>query len=392
MTHIPPFLFQTLQYQLPDRCIAEYPMAERDQSKLLYYSSGIIQDYRFYNLPELIPAGSLLVGNNTKVIPARIVFPREDGAAIELFLLKPMSGDWSIWEVMVGNRRKFKDGQQLKTTSAQDHEIQLTVSWHERENNIVKLEVSQPYSIPEALEIFGQVPLPPYIKRKMTEEDRDRYQTVFAEVSGAVAAPTASLHFTERVLNDLDNAGVKRSYLTLHVGAGTFKPVKTELASEHEMHREQFYITSGLLNEITAHLRDGAMIVASGTTTMRVLESLYYIGARIILGMDNPSEIAADAGFNPVYNGIDRTQAITELQCYIDKLGGTLGGNTSIFILPGFDFKICRGLVTNFHQPGSTLMALVSAFVSEEWRRIYGHALDSEYRFLSYGDASLLIP
>jgi S-adenosylmethionine:tRNA ribosyltransferase-isomerase len=176
------------------------------------------------------------------------------------------------------------------------------------------------------------------------------------------------------------------------VGAGTFKPVKTELASEHEMHREQFYITSGLLNEITAHLRDGAMIVASGTTTMRVLESLYYIGARIILGMDNPSEIAADAGFNPVYNGIDRTQAITELQCYIDKLGGTLGGNTSIFILPGFDFKICSGLVTNFHQPGSTLMALVSAFVSEDWRRIYGHALDSEYRFLSYGDASLLIP
>jgi S-adenosylmethionine:tRNA ribosyltransferase-isomerase len=245
--------------------------------------------------------------------------------------------------------------------------------------------------MPEALEIFGQVPLPPYIKRKMTEEDRERYQTVFAKVSGAVAAPTASLHFTERVLKNLDTAGIKRSYLTLHVGAGTFKPVKAELASEHEMHKEQFFITTGLLKEIMAHLSDGSLIIASGTTSMRVLESLHYIGSRILLGMDNPSEIAADVGFDPSYKGIDKMSAMAELQRYVQTAGGTLGGNTSIFILPGFEFKVCGGLITNFHQPGSTLMALVSAFVSEDWRLIYDHALGSEYRFLSYGDASLLM-
>ncbi len=391
MTYIPPFPFHALQYHLPDGCIAEHPLPERDQSKLLYYQSGNIKDFHFYNISELIPSGSLLVGNNTKVIPARIIFPKEDGAAIELFLLTPMSADWSVWQVMVGNRRKFKEGHQLTVTSSSNPNIHLTASWHLREKDIVKLKVNQPMSIPEALEIFGQVPLPPYIKRKMTEEDRERYQTIFAEVSGAVAAPTASLHFTERVLKNLNSAGIKRSYLTLHVGAGTFKPVKAELASEHEMHKEQFFITTGLLNEIMAHLSDGSLIIASGTTSMRVLESLHYIGARILLGMDNPSEIAADVGFDPSYKGIDKMSAMAELQRYVQTAGGTLGGKTSIFILPGFEFKVCGGLITNFHQPGSTLMALVSAFISEDWRRIYDHALGSEYRFLSYGDASLLI-
>lgn len=391
MTHIPPFAFQHLQYELPDHRIASFPLAERDQSKLLYYKESQITDYHFYNISSLIPPGSLLVGNNTKVIPARLVFPKDAGSAIELFLLTPLSADWTVWEVMVGNRRKFKEGQQLSLLNSKYPGIQLTATWQERERNTVKLQVSSPYSIPEALEIFGHVPLPPYIKREMTIEDRERYQTVFAEVAGAVAAPTASLHFTERVLKDLDAAGVKRSYLTLHVGAGTFKPVKTELASEHEMHREQFFITSELLAEISSHLESGSLIVASGTTSMRVLESLYYIGAGISLGLNNPEEIAADAGFDPKFNKIGFMEAMHALRHYVDTLGGSLGGNTSIFILPGFDFKVCGGLVTNFHQPGSTLMALVSAFVGEEWRNIYDHALDTEYRFLSYGDSSLLI-
>ncbi len=391
MTHIPPFSFQNLQYNLPDHRIASFPLAERDHSKLLYYKGGVMQDYHFYDIINLIPAGSLLVGNNTKVIPARLVFPKDGGAAIELFLLTPLSPDWSIWEVMAGNRRKFKEGQQLSLISEHNPDIELTATWQDRERNIVKLGVTAPYSIPEALEIFGKVPLPPYIKREMTREDRDRYQTVFAEVAGAVAAPTASLHFTERVLNNLDAAGITRSYLTLHVGAGTFKPVKTELASEHEMHREQFFITSGLLEKISPHLKTESLIIASGTTSMRVLESLYYIGAGLILGLSNPAEIPADAGFDPRYKEIELMEAIHELQRYVDKIGGSLGGNTSIFILPGFDFKICGGLVTNFHQPGSTLMALVSAFAGEDWRKIYNHALDSEYRFLSYGDSSLLV-
>jgi len=185
MTHIPPFSFQNLQYNLPDHRIASFPLAERDHSKLLYYKGGVIQDYHFYDISNLIPAGSLLVGNNTKVIPARLVFPKDGGAAIELFLLTPLSPDWSIWEVMAGNRRKFKEGQQLSLTSEHNLDVELTATWQDRERNIVKLGVTTPYSIPEALEIFGKVPLPPYIKREMTREDRDRYQTVFAEVAGA---------------------------------------------------------------------------------------------------------------------------------------------------------------------------------------------------------------
>lgn len=390
MTHIPHFSFQSLNYLLPENRIAGFPLSERDHAKLLYYNDGIIQDYQFYDISKLLPAGSLLIGNNTKVIPARLIFPKEAGSNVELFLLTPLSPDWSVWEVMVGNRRKFKEGQTLSLTGGDDNEITLTANWQNRNLNVIRLQVSQPYSIPEALEIFGKVPLPPYIKREMTHEDKERYQTVFAEVAGAVAAPTASLHFTERVLQNLDEAGIKRNYLTLHVGAGTFKPVKTEFASEHEMHREQFQITSGLLKNIVTHLRRGAKIIASGTTSMRVLESLHYLGARIILGVNNPAEISTDAGFDPIYEGIDLYDSLEALSIYIERQGGAISGNTSIFILPGFNFKICGSLITNFHQPGSTLMALVSAFVGEDWQNIYGHALASDYRFLSYGDTSLL--
>lgn len=391
MTHIPQFPFQNLQYHLPDDRIASFPLAERDHSKLLYYKNGEIQDCHFYDISKLIPSGSLLIGNNTKVIPARLVFPKHGGAAVELFLLTPLAPDWTVWEVMVGNRRKFKEGQQLYLVSDRNPDVELTATWQDRERNIVKLEVTSHCSIPEAMEIFGQVPLPPYIKRELTREDRERYQTVFAEVAGAVAAPTASLHFTERVLNNLDAAGVKRSYLTLHVGAGTFKPVKTEFASEHEMHREQFHITATMLLDLQTHLMSGAKIIASGTTTMRVLESLFYVGARLKLGVESPADISPDAGFDPIYKNIDLMESLNALMEYVVGLGGSLSGNTAIFILPGFEFKVCGGLITNFHQPGSTLVALIAAFVGEDWQKIYGHALETEYRFLSYGDSSLLI-
>ncbi|MEK0420708.1 MAG: hypothetical protein RLZZ161_559 [Bacteroidota bacterium] len=390
MTLIPKFPFQSLQYSLPDERIASFPLAERDHSKLLHYYHGIIQDEHFYNLSKLMPAGSLLVGNNTKVIPARLIFSKEAGSMVELFLLTPHSPDWTVWEVMAGNRRKFKEGQKL-ILSDSNNRIELSAIWKDRDRNIIELQVTEPYSIPEALEIFGKVPLPPYIKREMSPEDRDRYQTVFAEVAGAVAAPTASLHFTDRVLQDLDNAGVSRSYLTLHVGAGTFRPVKSEFASEHEMHREQFNITTELINQIMVHLQKGTTIVASGTTSMRVLESLHFIGARLIMGIQDPAEIGPDAGFDPKYKGIDLVDSLGALSDYLFKLGGSLSGNTAIFILPGFEFKVCGGLITNFHQPGSTLMALVAAFVGEDWKKIYRHALDNGYRFLSYGDTSLLL-
>jgi S-adenosylmethionine:tRNA ribosyltransferase-isomerase len=390
MTNIPQFAFQNLQYLLPENRIAGFPLAERDHAKLLHYHDGLIQDYHFYDISTLLPTGSLLIGNNTKVIPARLIFPKEEGSNVELFLLTPLSPDWSVWEVMVGNRRKFKEGQTLSLTGGDDNEITLTANWQNRNLNVIRLQVSQPYSIPEALEIFGKVPLPPYIKREMTHEDKERYQTVFAEVAGAVAAPTASLHFTERVLQNLDEAGIKRNYLTLHVGAGTFKPVKTEFASEHEMHKEQFHINSELLADIVSHLRSGSKVIASGTTSMRVLESLHYLGARIMQGVQNPEDIPHDAGFDPQYKNVNLNDSLDALSSYVVQLGGELSGNTAIFILPGFDFKICDALITNFHQPGSTLMALVSAFVGEDWQKIYGHALESDYRFLSYGDSSLL--
>lgn len=391
MTHIPQFPFQTLHYELQEDRIADFPLAERDHSKLLYYKDGAIQDYWFYDISKLIPNGSLLIGNNTKVIPARLVFTKAERSTVELFLLTPLSPDWTVWEVMVGNRRKFKEGQQLSLKAGENNNAVLTASWHDRERNQVRLQVTAPYSIPEALEIFGKVPLPPYIRREMTNEDKERYQTVFAEVAGAVAAPTASLHFTDRVLKNLEEAGVRRSYLTLHVGAGTFKPVKSEFASEHEMHREQFHINSLLLREIMAHLKAGKKIIASGTTSMRVLESLHFIGARLIHGMKDPAEIAPDVGFNPLYKGIDLLESLSALTDYVNQLGGSMSGNTAIFILPGFRFRICSGLITNFHQPGSTLIALVAAFAGDNWRKIYDHALGKGYRFLSYGDASLLL-
>jgi S-adenosylmethionine:tRNA ribosyltransferase-isomerase len=391
MTYIPNFSFRNLNYLLPENRIAAFPLADRDHAKLLYYKQGeIIQDYHFYDISQLLPSGSLLVGNNTKVIPARLVFPKEQGSPIELFLLTPLSPDWSVWEVMAGNRRKFKEGQTLSLITGDDNKIKLTASWEDRNHNLIRLMVTAPFSIPEALEIFGKVPLPPYIKREMTLEDKERYQTVFAEIAGAVAAPTASLHFTENVLHNLDLAGIRRNYLTLHVGAGTFKPVKSEFASEHEMHKEQFYITSALVSEIIAHLRSDSKIVATGTTSMRVLESLHYLGARILLGIQNPADIPPDAGFDPRYLNINLQDSLDALLSFIHRLGGTISGNTSIFILPGFDFKICSALITNFHQPDSTLMALVSAFVGEDWKKIYRHALENDYRFLSYGDSSLL--
>lgn len=391
MTFIPRLSFKDLHYDLPDERIALHPLEQRDHSKLLFYNNGQIRDYHFFDVPDLIPRGSLLVGNNTKVIPARLIFPLETGSSVELFLLTPLSADWTAWEVMVGNRRKFRDGQQLTLKSTDQSNLVLNVVWLDREKNTVKFHVSEPYSMPEALEILGQIPLPPYIKRELTHEDKERYQTVFAAVAGAVAAPTASLHFTDAVLQNLDRRGIERSYLTLHVGAGTFKPVKAAFASDHEMHKEQFHVTRSLVSQILDHLRERRQIIASGTTSMRVMESLFFVGARRMLGMPHPTEIGADEGFNPIYKKIGLEEALFSLLDYTEESGGSLSGNTSIFILPGFYFRVCTGLITNFHQPGSTLMALVAAFIGEDWYRIYGHAMTSGYRFLSYGDSSLLM-
>lgn len=388
---IPQYPFEKLQYHLPDARIAEHPLPLRDQSKLLIYKDGIIQDSHFFEISGHLPAPSLLVGNNTKVIPARLQFVNAKGNTIEIFLLEPLTPEQTIWTAMVGNRRKFKEGEKLELCGISGSQsVALQVDWESRHDNKVRLTPQGGINVSEALQLFGKVPLPPYIKRELTEDDINRYQTVFAEVEGAVAAPTASLHFTEGVIARLNEKGIEQQYLTLHVGAGTFKPVTANNAADHEMHKERFQVNSALLRALIARLDAGENIISTGTTTMRVLESLHYVGERIHAGKANPTEITADSGFDPGNHNLTIRESLEVVLQYSEKNGGVVNGNTAIFILPGFRFRLCSGLITNFHQPGSTLIALVAALIGEDWRNVYAHALKKDYRFLSYGDSSLL--
>jgi S-adenosylmethionine:tRNA ribosyltransferase-isomerase len=388
---IPLYPFEKLHYDLPEDRIAVHPLPQRDQSKLLIYQSGTIQDSHFYHIPGYLSTPSLLVGNNTKVIPARLQFENANGNSIEIFLLEPLTPKQTIWTAMVGNRRKFKEGEKLEQTGIYGSQtVALQVAWESRHDNNIRLTPLGGITVPEALQLFGKVPLPPYIKRELTADDINRYQTVFAEVEGAVAAPTASLHFTEEVIAKLIEKGIEQQYLTLHVGAGTFKPVTADNAADHEMHKERFQVNSALLHALIARLDAGESIIATGTTTMRVLESLHYLGERIHAGKANPTEISADSGFDPGNHNLTIRESLDVVLRYSEKNGGVINGNTAIFILPGFRFRLCSGLITNFHQPGSTLIALVAAFIGEDWRNVYAHALKKDYRFLSYGDSSLL--
>jgi S-adenosylmethionine:tRNA ribosyltransferase-isomerase len=373
-------------------------LAERDQSKLLHYQAGKIQHRTFLDLPDLLPDHSLLVFNNTKVIPARLFFEKESGATIELLLLQPVapSSVMSVameakrkvtWHCAIGNlkrwpndlvlEKKTPDGTlyaRLENRTAGHVEI----SWEPAEK-----------SFAEIVQQTGITPLPPYIKRAAQQEDRERYQTVYAQWSGAVAAPTAGLHFTERVLEKLRTQNVQQEFVTLHVSAGTFQPVKVSNAVEHDMHAEQVVVSR---NTIVALLRAKNTVVV-GTTSMRTLESLYWFG---VLLHEQPT-----AGFyipklycyeTPLQQ-ISRVAALQKILEYMQSQGlDELLGHTSIYLFPGYRFRMCDGLITNFHQPGSTLMLLVAAFIGPDWKKVYQAALDHQYRFLSYGDSSLLIP
>jgi S-adenosylmethionine:tRNA ribosyltransferase-isomerase len=385
-------------YPLPPDRIAAFPLAERDQSKLLHYQAGKIQHRTFLDLPDLLPDHSLLVFNNTKVIPARLFFEKESGATIELLLLQPVapSSVMSVameakrkvtWHCAIGNlkrwpndlvlEKKTPDGTlyaRLENRTAGHVEI----SWEPAEK-----------SFAEIVQQTGITPLPPYIKRAAQQEDRERYQTVYAQWSGAVAAPTAGLHFTERVLEKLRTQNVQQEFVTLHVSAGTFQPVKVSNAVEHDMHAEQVVVSR---NTIVALLRAKNTVVV-GTTSMRTLESLYWFG---VLLHEQPT-----AGFyipklycyeTPLQQ-ISRVAALQKILEYMQSQGlDELLGHTSIYLFPGYRFRMCDGLITNFHQPGSTLMLLVAAFIGPDWKKVYQAALDHQYRFLSYGDSSLLIP
>lgn len=389
---------QDYQYNLPQEKIAKAPLANRSDSKLLIYRKGEISHSVFRNLPENLPKNSHLVFNDTKVIPARLHFFKETGALIEIFLLEPIVPTSEVasamlvknscqWRCMIGNLKKWKENTMLSKEIG-DSSFELQAKIVDRENQIVEFNWSADLEFVHVVEAAGKIPLPPYIKREVTSEDQERYQTVYSQHEGAVAAPTAGLHFDALVEAELKKTKVKMDYVTLHVSAGTFQPVKEKNAVDHKMHAEQIVITK----ETILNLLDSINTIAVGTTSMRTLESLYWYGVKLLKDQNATFFIHK---LDPYESDENPTQkeALQAILDYMDHAYlNTLTGTTEIYILPGYQFRVCNGLITNYHLPGSTLMLLVSAFVGESWKSIYKEALDNEYRFLSYGDSSLLLP
>ena len=473
-------------YELPDHRIAKFPLAERDASKLLIYNKGVVTEDTFRNLPQYLPKGALMVFNNTKVIQARLHFQKETGATIEVFCMEPFAPaeyqqnfaqTGSVeWLCMIGNLKRWKEGRLSKTIEVSPssnsprggrEQILLTAERlpYESKSGMVRVRFSWVQTLPlqplperagsrysadgftndsnhttplprregngggsiafsEILEAVGELPIPPYLNRETQESDKRTYQTVYSKIKGSVAAPTAGLHFTERVLADIDAAGIDREELTLHVGAGTFKPVKSEDIGHHEMHSEYIVVRRQTIEKLIEH---GGEAIAVGTTSVRTLESLYYIGLKILRNPDiteeelhvgqwepytdpppAPLPVRAGSGYSadgssnndsnhstplPRREGNGGGSVLQAILSWLDRNNlPALHTTTQIIIAPGYEYKIVRRMVTNFHQPQSTLLLLVSAFVHGDWRRIYDYALAHDFRFLSYGDSSLLIP
>ena len=394
-------------YPLPDERIAKFPLAERDSSKLLIYNKGVVTEDVFTSLPKYIPSGSLMVFNNTKVIQARLHFRKESpeegvqGALIEVFCLEPaLPGDYQLnfstkgsvqWYCLVGNLKKWKEGKLYREIDMGGERVRLSC---ERKglhgtSHIVEFCWNGDYTWAELLDAIGELPIPPYLGRKTEESDKRTYQTVYSKIKGSVAAPTAGLHFTERVLAALDAAGIDREELTLHVGAGTFKPVKSETIGDHDMHTEHIAVRRQTIEKLILH---GGKATAVGTTSVRTLESLYYMGILAGHGEENLLHVTQWMPYEQTED-IPTLQALQWLLDYMDRhLLDVLHSSTQIIIAPGYRYHIVERMVTNFHQPQSTLLLLVSAFVGGDWHTIYDYALSHDFRFLSYGDSSLLIP
>lgn len=375
-------------------------MEPRDHSRLLFYNKGSISHQRFDALPTLLPNDSLLVFNNSKVIPARVFFQRATGATIEILLLQPLQPQWvqlamaaceqTTWECMVGNKKRWKPDEALVLQLPGD--ITLTAEWADRELNHVQLTWTGNQPLAEILALCGELPLPPYLNRRATATDNDTYQTVYSKEPGAVAAPTAGLHFTDKVLQDLKARGTKTAEVTLHVGAGTFAPVKVADATQHQIHREQLIVSRQLVYELMKHEGN---IIAVGTTTMRVLESLYWFGVKRILQLWQPGEplhLNQNEPYELAAESIPLKQALRALEGVLEYAGvEQMAATTEIYVYPGYPFKVINGLITNFHLPETTLVLLVAAFIGPNWRLVYNEALKERYRFLSYGDSSLLL-
>ena len=403
-------------YDLPDERIAKFPIAQRDHSKLLVYRHGEVSDDVFHHLPDYLPDGALMIFNNTKVIQARLHFRKETGALIEVFLMEPAAPtDYELmfqtaghcsWLCMIGNLKKWKEGSLRRDFVIKGNTLTLSATMRRGEthgvggtNYWVDFDWDNAnVSFAEILEAVGELPIPPYLNRATEESDKTTYQTVYSKIKGSVAAPTAGLHFTESVLADLDAHGIDREEVTLHVGAGTFKPVKSLEIEGHQMHTEYIVVHRRSLEKL---LRHNCQAIAVGTTSVRTIESLYYMGVRLVDNPDfaeedlhvnqwDPYEQGADGG---LVRGVTPAQAIQAIVDYLDRNGlESLHSSTQIIIAPGYTYKIVKMLVTNFHQPQSTLLLLVSAFLNGDWKKVYDYALSHEFRFLSYGDSSLLIP
>lgn len=409
-------------YELSDERIAKFPLQQRDHSKLLIYQHGEVSDDVFLNLPNHLPQGALMVFNNTRVIQARLHFRKETGALIEVFLMEPaLPADYEqmfqttgkcSWLCMVGNLKKWKEGPLMRDFEIKGKALTLSATMDRNKtmeksggtNYWVDFEWDNPeVNFAEILEAVGELPIPPYLNRATQESDKTTYQTVYSKIKGSVAAPTAGLHFTDAVLHDLDQKGVVRDEVTLHVGAGTFKPVKSVEIEDHHMHTEYIVVYRHTFERLLQH---DCSVIAVGTTSVRTLESLYYMGVKLAM---NPQCTEEDLHVNQwepydlphneeglvLVDGepVSVEQSVRNLLDYLNRDGlEALHSSTQIIIAPGYVYKIVKMLVTNFHQPQSTLLLLVSAFLKGDWRKVYDYALSHDFRFLSYGDSSLLIP
>ena len=422
-------------YPLPDERIAKFPLPERDSSKLLVYDGGRISETQFRSLPSLLPEGALMVFNNTRVIQARLHFRKESGALIEIFLLEPAepaeyqenfaSRGKCSWYCLVGNLKKWKEGALTRQLTIDNGQLTITATrkgthgtsqliefeWKtspvpskgggngDRTPSPLERAGERLFSFAEVIDAIGELPIPPYLNRKTQESDKTTYQTVYSKIKGSVAAPTAGLHFTKRVLEEIDARGIEREELTLHVGAGTFRPVKSEDIGGHDMHTEHIAVHRHTIERLLAHNGEA---IAVGTTSVRTLESLYYMG---ILAHQMGNQIVNSKSSNSKWlhvpqwmpyeydNSLSTMEALEALLRYMDRTGEeVLHSSTQIIIAPGYKYHIVRRMITNFHQPQSTLLLLVSAFIGDGWHDVYDYALAHDFRFLSYGDSSLLIP
>ena len=408
MSSIRTINIDTYRYDLPDERIAKYPLAQRDASKLLLYKKGNIEEKIFTDIVDELPAGCLLVFNNTRVIHARLHFILPNGRRLEILCLDPLfpldyqqnlsSTEAVSWKCMVGGNRRWKSGEIIMDISVDNQMVTLTAKRVERLEGTFEIEFSwnnQQFSFGELLTKGGIIPLPPYLNRASEESDSDRYQTIYAQPEGSVAAPTAGLHFTPAVMHEMKERGIQQNFVTLHVGAGTFKPVKTDRLGEHEMHRERIFIDLTFVEQLAQTLANKQAVIPVGTTSLRTLESLYWLGVRLVHNSSTSIENVVIGQWEPY----EQTQALPSAKDAIYALLEAmkqqkcvhLEAATQLLIAPGYKSQLVSGLITNFHQPGSTLLLLVAALIGEEWKTVYDYAMQHNFRFLSYGDSSLLL-